>query len=87
MTKWSACWTHNPVVPGLSSALATCWNCSWSSQVQLQSNNIYYLIGVPVSYMDKLSALSTTDKSLKFSIIYIIISSNFDMNHEIFDFQ
>ena len=35
--------------------------------------------------MDKLSAFSTIDKSLKFSII--ITSSNFDMNHEIFDFQ
>ena len=34
-TKWSARRTHNQAIPGSSPALATCWICSWSSQVQI----------------------------------------------------
>ena len=35
VAEWSAHWTHNLVVLGSSPALATYWNCSWSSQVQI----------------------------------------------------
>ena len=31
MAEWSARRTRSPAAPGLSSALATCWICSWSS--------------------------------------------------------
>ena len=32
MAEWSVRWTRNPAIPGLSSALATCWICSWSTE-------------------------------------------------------
>ena len=35
VTEWSARRTLNPVVPGSSPALATCWICSRSSRVQI----------------------------------------------------
>lgn len=28
VTEWSGCGTRNPVVPGLTPTLATCWFCS-----------------------------------------------------------
>ena len=37
MAEWSGRWTRNSAVPGWSPALATCWICSWSSQVQILS--------------------------------------------------
>ena len=38
VAKWSARRTCNPVVPCSSPTLATCWICSWSSQVQILSH-------------------------------------------------
>ena len=35
MAEWSARRTGNPAVPGSSPALATCWICSRSAQVQI----------------------------------------------------
>ena len=35
MAEWSARRTRNPAVPGSSPALATCWICALSSQVQI----------------------------------------------------
>ena len=35
VAELSACRTRNPVVPGSSPALATCWICSRSSRVQI----------------------------------------------------
>ena len=37
MAEWSGRWTRNSAVPGWSPALATCWICSLSSQVQILS--------------------------------------------------
>ena len=38
MAEWSARRTRNPVVPGSSPVLATCWICSWSSRAQILSH-------------------------------------------------
>ena len=35
VAEWSARRTRNPAVPGSSPALATCWICARSSQVQI----------------------------------------------------
>ena len=48
MTEWSARQTRNPAILGSSPALATCWICARSSQVQILGHACKRLLPVGV---------------------------------------